>query len=66
MATCFGLARDEHWIMHAYRRSLTLCGEWVDAGRWSCTGTLFTSPTGVTCELCRDVVARERNASPTT
>ncbi len=66
MANSFDLARDEHGTVHAYRNVLTLCGEWVDAGRWSSPAWMRSAyPGEVNCDLCHRVLDREAASAPT-
>ncbi len=63
----FEVAQDEQAITHACRRVLTLCGEWVDAGRWRLPfPARITAPADVTCALCLCVLERERDRNRNT
>ena len=57
--------RDEDGTVHAFDTALTLCGQWVDAGRWSSPRWLRGARLGpVDCELCRRVLSHEQRDTP--
>ncbi len=69
MVSLYGLATDDQGVAHGYRRVLTLCGERVDAGRWSMGTRMLSGPSAeVTCTYWQWVLGIEterEGAAPT-